>query len=468
MKNINTKEPTYKESLKNVRGLFNNARPVVIFVIVLSILWLLMTLASITHATISNPHPLPPNNSITSAMMKNGIVTANKLYTADTFTMAGALIGSATINNVTTAKLDVTGATSTFNGIGYNWTSSQGSAGTALTNDGAGNLSWSKPSSISLQSIQHTNQLLNVPNVPQAVMATSTLKYSLYYGSSSIIATLPSTASPTITGTFNVVGGSNEATFLSFYAAPTFRDPSSATVDGIAVTPISINSTSFSTRIAIYSVVGLLPGTHTFTVTITGGSNSPITSIAQQTFYGVNQTNPFGNSIATTTIGTIPLTSTTNNSGVGWFSFYSLANTFTGATVVASGSVNIFSYVLNNMSFYTLPHIFNLIVTNYASYYGTAGVTINPANQPISGIQFATALTQNDVNGYMGFITATTTTNTDVMVKFCGVLSGFTGLVRGTQYYLGDTLGSIGINPGTINKPVGNAIDSTTLRLYCN
>ena len=120
--------------------------------------------ANIVNATISNPHPTPPNNSITSAMIVDGTITdADVSNTAKisriklypdcsqydmfyTFSSSFQCEGQLQFNPNTTTlsvtgQLNITGTT-TFNGVPYVWPSSQGSANTFLTNDGNGNVSW--------------------------------------------------------------------------------------------------------------------------------------------------------------------------------------------------------------------------------------------------------------------------------------------------------------------------------------
>ena len=120
--------------------------------------------ANIVNATISNPHPTPPNNSITGAMIVDGTITnADVSNTAKisriklypdcsqydmfyTFSSSFQCEGQLQFNPNTTTlsvigQLNITGTT-TFNGVPYVWPSSQGAINTVLENDGNGNVSW--------------------------------------------------------------------------------------------------------------------------------------------------------------------------------------------------------------------------------------------------------------------------------------------------------------------------------------
>ena len=120
--------------------------------------------ASVANATISNPHPTPPANSVTGAMIVDGTITNAdialnasisrvKLYPdcsqydmfytfSTTFQCESQLQFNPNTTTLTvTGQLNITGTT-TFNGVPYVWPSSQGATSTILENNGSGTIGW--------------------------------------------------------------------------------------------------------------------------------------------------------------------------------------------------------------------------------------------------------------------------------------------------------------------------------------
>lgn len=116
------------------------------------------------HADIINPHPTPPANSVTHAMLKTGIVDDSNVDTAaaiqlfkigtlgdDTYIPFGTTGGLATSTSLSfdsgtdfldTTNLSVSSGKTTLHGVSFTWPASDGSSGTFLSTDGAGTLSW--------------------------------------------------------------------------------------------------------------------------------------------------------------------------------------------------------------------------------------------------------------------------------------------------------------------------------------
>lgn len=100
----------------------------------------------------------------------------------------------------------------------------------------------------------------------------------------------------------------------------------------------------------------------------------------------------------------------------------------------------------------------------------TAGATINGATLPVPVYQNKTdnefyACDANDTAAmkFLGFAVSNGTDGAALVVKFTGIVSGFSGLDEGEKYYVSDTAGSISNTVGTQEILVGVAISTTEL-----
>lgn len=99
-----------------------------------------------------------------------------------------------------------------------------------------------------------------------------------------------------------------------------------------------------------------------------------------------------------------------------------------------------------------------------------AGETINGATTPVPVYQDSSdsELYACDANvttkiRFIGFATSNSTNGNPINFQGDGIVRGFTGLTPGVNYYVQDAVGTIGVNPGTIQVLVGFAISSTEL-----
>jgi len=421
------------------------------------------------HAALYNPHPTPTGNSVTSAMLVNSSVVPSKISTADTYTFANILVGLFTAATGVFTTNFTAPASTTFNGVQFKWPVVQGATNTTLTNDGSGNLSWSLASSNSLNTPMVVGVTVNVPSQPVAVMATSSLHYSISYDGSYSTGFLSVTA-PTFLLKATTTSSSNSLMLVGVQSAYTLSGVT-LTDNGNAMTLEYATTTPSGTTVAFQSVYyekGASVGAHNIVVTFPTTATQ-IFDVSEINYTGVNQTTPFGNIYSSPT----GVQSIQNNTENGWIVTFTgeKGSTLTGTTYFVVKSVtNIFqSFGVGDSNIPLGVGLYSFrIPIGVSAYTPAVSLIIQPYSTPFVGIQTATSLTQTDVNGYMGFVTATTPAGNNTQVYFCGKLSGFTGLISGTQYYLQDTGGTIATTPGTINKPVGNAIDSSTLRVYCN
>ncbi len=443
------------------------------------------------HAEIYNPHPTPTKNSITGSMIINGTITnadINSVANISLSKLAGTpsteyvpfqdIYGLATTSNMfynntngalTIWALAVRGSLMLYNDISYHWPSSQGDTSTVLTNNGSGYLSWISSIPKVLSTPMLSVKSINVPAEPIAVMANNSLNYPITF----------------VNEGNKLFNGATDDVYTSTLYQSATKNPlviinvnldnnvTTAPVVTLGNVTMSLATTTSSTvanagSIYTYYAIGIPEGTYTITTTFSSSLDRYMT-ISYMNYSGVSQSNPIGNTL-------INKTNTTEN----------ITTTQVGDWVVTSASAE--TAEANGTNFYIRDSDFEGIYIAYgdsngvvpvgsvpisvdygsATYYLSQSLVIHPYRLPIEGIHIASSLTQSDVNGYMGFVTATTTANNITEVTYCGVLSGFTGLTIGKQYYLQDTGGAISTTTGTINKPVGNAINSTKLRIYCN
>lgn len=105
-------------------------------------------------------------------------------------------------------------------------------------------------------------------------------------------------------------------------------------------------------------------------------------------------------------------------------------------------------------------------------FYLIAGETISGGTTP-QPIFIATSTnkaylsqandTTFDREQFQGFAVTSASANGQVLVQTSGVISGFTGLTTGADYYVQDSVGTIGTSLGTAEVHVGQAISATQL-----
>lgn len=78
----------------------------------------------------------------------------------------------------------------------------------------------------------------------------------------------------------------------------------------------------------------------------------------------------------------------------------------------------------------------------------------------------ADASTLDESQGFVGFAIEAGSAADEKLIKRSGLLSGFTSLTAGSEYYLSDTAGAISTTPGTYDQPIGFAVSTTELFIY--
>jgi len=106
----------------------------------------------------------------------------------------------------------------------------------------------------------------------------------------------------------------------------------------------------------------------------------------------------------------------------------------------------------------------------------TAGETLTGFNtpQPVYISTSTGKVYRSDANDtkthfqYFGFAITSAGADETVYVQYDGVVSGFSGLTAGRQYYVSDTVGTISTTKGTVIMEVGKAASATQLYLKYN
>lgn len=425
--------------------------------------------ANIANATINNPHPTPPDNSVTTAMLQSLSVTPEKINQSDTFTFPGIATSIANISNLYVTATSSFGATTTFNGVSYNWPSTQGATSTVLENTGNGKMAWSVPKSNALEYPMVAHYNINVGTTPIAVAATTTAGYILSYNNANSIGYTDVTAT-SYQLNLHTTTNNNSLIYVALNDSNDVVGSPVLTVDGktmtLATTTINYGSGAGG-QTALYYITGIRSGAHTILDTYSTSATRYI-SLGAEAFGGVEQINPIGNSCAANS-NTCTLVNNIDNSRIASFDYAS-------AAAPASGTDNVIRTTQSTNAYtgYGDSNA-NLLAGTYSptfdygssSVYNILSFVIHQTTLQQDGLVIAGADDQAEVNRYMGFITATSTVGANSTVYFSGVLGGFSNLIKGSQYYL-NTNGAISTTPGTITKAVGNAVDTTHLKIYNN
>jgi len=100
----------------------------------------------------------------------------------------------------------------------------------------------------------------------------------------------------------------------------------------------------------------------------------------------------------------------------------------------------------------------------------TAGATINGATLPVpvyqdssTGKILACIANNTSKMKFIGFATTNSTDTNPITIQTSGVVAGFTGLTAGSQYFVQDVSGTIGLIPGTSSVLVGTAVSTTQI-----
>lgn len=321
-----------------------------------------------------------------------------------------------------TSKLTITGALSvsastTFNGAEYLFPSADGTNGTALKTNGAGNLSWG---TVSASQTLNTFTAGNTITAGQALfLASSTASTVLLF-------------SPAITTDTDTQMG--DATARTKWAQE-FTETNGYLIEKITLTLKKTGAPADNFQVAVQADnAGAPSGTDLAIATKAGGT---ITTSAVSYALSLNVT-------ASTTANTKYWLVFSRNGAVDGSNYYWIASDNTSSTYASGKMWNWNGSVWTDQGPADFGFEFNASSTAGRVYATDA----DEANTTQTFIGFANE----------GAVAGETF---DVIVD--GVMTGLSGLTLGIPYYVSNTLGAISSTAGTVSKKVGGALSATTL-----
>ncbi|MGH7174808.1 MAG: hypothetical protein ACREGR_00415 [Minisyncoccia bacterium] len=378
---------------------------------IIAIIAAVLALAQPAFALVSYPPGslLQPSDVATSTI-RDFAVTPSKIASDEDFSFHGASSTNATSTYATTTTLAVTSGSTRLNGVPYTWPSSQGGSGNQLQDDGTGVLSWALPSSQVLAKQYTTGEALTA-GMP-VYIADGTLNES------------------TTTNTL----------FNTTYAANLNFGDTSAT-----------QKMAFSFTVSQATAPTLLS-----TKLYSGGSPTDNATFAIQSD---SAGSPSGTSLYTASVAGTGI----SNSGTA----ISVALTGSGTLQTSTTYWLVFgrSSSVNGSNYYKVQQCTSACSSsNYSAYNGSTWsassgslyqATIYQAIAQISGeVYQASANTTGRYLNYIGLADGTYATGTPANIDVAGIVSGMSGLTAGTNYYVSNTLGTLGTSAG------GNTVKS--------
>ena len=390
------------------------------------------------HADIINPHPVPPSNSVTNGMLKDGIVTDSKVSSSAhidlgkigtstddkkvVYGTGGALGTSSNLTyNSSSNELTVVGgkisATSTnFNGQDITFPSTQGGSGDVLTNQGGNVLAWQTAASNGIANSFTVSSDVNTGDIVSLATTTAT----------STIVSVSQTQNDAL-GIGNVSGRN--------CVAQDYSTTTETVLNGITISVKKTGTPSDNLVFGIHADNSLDPSsTYLASTTVSGSS----ISTAQQ-----NRSYLFDKA---------PRLS---------------ANTTYWFTMCRTGAIDASNYYNIGLDSGN-PYSGGNAYTCNSSFVCSA---ITPTEDVTSSLNLITSM--GDVfpsssvvpvisSGIVGVVTATTSEGVSVSVTTAGS-STLYGTILGSIYYLGDSVGSASTTAGSIVRTLGLSYSDNSL-----
>lgn len=411
----------------------------------------------VAHADINNPHSTPPSNSITNAMLKSNIIAPGNIQQGNSFQFYGGAYPSLQGDTIQATSSLQAPASTTFNGVGYQWPSSQGAANSTFTNDGSGNLSWAVTSTGVLSSSFHFLQAVSKGQPVAINPGMPLIDQTVTHGDNS-------TANVTINIPVNnasttVICGTAEGLGNGSITTPTLYGNNltnaAKTTDGTYADFAGVwyvNATTTGTLPILWN--GLRTG---------AGSDNGIACMGY---------------IGTLAPSTFDASSTAQSGGS---SSLALSPTSTADYDVAVASCS-----ARNSVNYSISRMHAVQQNGGAGIYETSLVgNIHPAgafpvacaagsSNPVSGaialfksasvvgMQLASSASTT-LASFIGIANKAESVGTNGSVDTYGLSTATTTLSSSQTYYLGDTAGTMQTTPGTVSTRVGIAASSTAL-----
>ncbi len=441
-------------------------------VLIVTVSFLAPTIAS--ALLIYPPAALLQPGDITGTMIRNGTVTDTNISATAQIQgtkisprgVQGSVLLSDGTNIATTTTLTfstttndleviggkVSATTTSFNGVTYNWPSSDGTNGQALSTNGSKTLSWTSASSA------YTSSTFTAG-------ATLTANEPVY-----VTQIQPAWHASENNGSTHTAGATTNDCILA-----TVTSDNGDTITGVTYNGSSMTKEydyQFTTGKYLYVFYIAAPNTTADSVVVTSSNG---TSAVDWTFGDItncNTTTPFaGVAESTGTGSSFTISTTTLSKGVMLFDALAIqdgSQYITGAT--GGGHSAFLGGVSNgwNGQYYGGQDIFSQTFTLSGSdTWGDIALGINTATSTIDVLPSSTAATTT-ASDFVGFTNAAAAAGASVSVVTGGALTGFTGLTLGSQYYANDTAGTFGTSPGTYSRKIGIASGTTTMLITNN
>jgi hypothetical protein len=376
---------------------------------VIGVCLLLAIFQSTANADVSNPHPTPPSNSITNAMLQTGIVHNNNLVETDTFNASGFTATTTHSDVAYDGALDVTGASTTINGVNLQWPSTQCANKQTWQNNGSGTLACTSLS----------NAFMSTTFTADESIATGT-------------AVALGDGTTTLSTAFTASTQSDEMTTSKWEAHDFTTGSPAKKLTAVTITYNCNNGlTAVIATIAIYANSGGAP---------TGAALG-----SQNDSFSCNGTQQYPRTVTFATPVTVAanteywIVASSNQSNSSFHLFSEQASTNTNADQLSSNSGSSWGasghdYIMQAQ--YTSNTLGNL--------YEASSASLNFRSYDVVGIA--------EGGGNAG---------ASITVDMYGVSTATTTLTTGGEYFLQDANGQLGLSPGTNSIKLGFSLGAS-------
>lgn len=396
---------------------------------------------STARADVYNPHPTPPANSVTAAMLQSGIIAdvavgnsaAIQLFklgaASDGFTVpfsngthiatSSSFTFDGTNSILYVTKLYTSNASTTLNKVTYQFPSSQGGASTVLQNDGSGNLSWSTAANSYMQQSYTAGEAISAGEA--VFMASTTWNVSsVSTRGGSADGKLGDVATDTMIAM--QVSSAVNGTMSTFHW---LGAKSGAPADNVVVKLESDSAGAPSgTVLSTGSIAG---GTISLSFTGYDFALSPTVNITAGTKYW------------------IVMSRSGANDASNYYLWWGSGN----SNCVAAG------YIMDTYN-----------GSAWTSYAGCIGDTVKFDSTPYT-IYGASAGNPNAMY-WIGMAKTAISSGASGYIYIGGEVPGFTGLATSTGYYLANATGTIATSPGTNTRKICFATSASTCLINSN
>lgn len=428
------------------------------------------------NADINNPNALPPDNSITNAMLQNGIIKDANVYgTAGiqlskigTSLDAGkVLYGGATsiatssffeydsaAGNLTVDKVTLANGQLCYGVQCYELPASDGSSSQILTTNGAGILSWSTTQAKNNRIDVYLNQSVSQGDAvlvnKDSIVRTS--QFDNY--STSNATTYTNSLTPSVSNSTVVCG-------IGSFGAGAIT---SATANGTAMTQ-AVTTSSTNTDIYVYYFVATSTNPINLTFDLTTAGNKALYDCGM--YAGTLTTDFFDASSTGSGAGNASASATAT---AGYDMAFGIGGGFNTLNNSVSSGYDQFGTGNRMGAVGDTANVHNASTTGSQSFTisntnsGTADAAIALfKSASTTGARLTLAKNEDTADGFIGFANAAGTINTLGNIIVAGDSDVMTGLTAGVRYYLSDTAGAVSTTAGTVSRKVGIAASSTDM-----